>query len=61
MPHGEAAIEALAASIGREWSNVYDRVEIVLTTHDVKDLSARDARLAARVDELASLFGAASH
>jgi 4a-hydroxytetrahydrobiopterin dehydratase len=43
-----------------EWSNVYDRVEIVLTTHEAQGLSPRDARLAERIDELALLFGAAT-
>jgi 4a-hydroxytetrahydrobiopterin dehydratase len=33
-----------------EWSNVYDRVDIRLTTHDAGGLSARDFALAAAID-----------
>ena len=35
-----------------EWSNVYNRVSIVLTTHDAGGLSARDAEMAATIDGL---------
>ncbi len=35
-----------------EWSNVYNRVEVVLTTHDAGGLSALDAKLARKLDSL---------
>lgn len=35
-----------------EWSNVWNRVEIVLSTHDAGGLSARDVQLAAAIDSL---------
>lgn len=35
-----------------EWSNVYSRVEILLTTHDCDGLSARDLKLARDIDKL---------
>ena len=36
-----------------EWSNVYNKVDVTLTTHDVDGLSALDAKLARKMDQLA--------
>jgi 4a-hydroxytetrahydrobiopterin dehydratase len=37
-----------------EWFNVYSKVVIDLTTHDAGGLSARDFKLAAAIDRLAT-------
>ena len=35
-----------------EWSNVYNRVDVVLTTHDADGLTALDVKLARKMDAL---------
>ena len=37
-----------------EWFNVYNKVQVTLTTHDVGGLSALDVKLARKMDGLAS-------
>ena len=47
------ALKADAINHHPEWSNVYNRVEIRLSTHDVGGLSGLDADLARFIDGLA--------
>ncbi len=55
---GACALMARVAMIGEtrdhhtEWSNVYNRVEITLTTHDASGLSLRDVKMARKIDAL---------
>jgi 4a-hydroxytetrahydrobiopterin dehydratase len=46
------AILAEKADHHPEWSNVYARVDVLLTTHDAGGLSARDVALAHAIDAL---------
>ena len=48
------ALEAEKADHHPEWSNVYNKVDIRLTTHDAGGLSQRDFDLAAKIDRIAS-------
>ena len=48
----QVALLAEKANHHPEWSNVYGRVTIVLTTHDANGLSMRDIELAQRIDAL---------
>lgn len=35
-----------------EWTNIWNRVTVTLTTHDVGGLSAQDVKLARKLDQL---------
>lgn len=52
------AIEADKRDHHPEWSNVYDRVEIVLTTHDAGGVTEKDVALARFIDAAAAAAGA---
>ncbi len=43
-----------------EWFNVYNRVDVLLTTHDADGVTALDVELARYMDEVAAGIGAAS-
>ncbi|WP_174364340.1 4a-hydroxytetrahydrobiopterin dehydratase [uncultured Caballeronia sp.] len=47
------ALTADKADHHPEWSNVYNKVEITLSTHEAKGLTSRDAKLARFIDSIA--------
>lgn len=48
----QVALLAEKADHHPEWSNVYNRVDILLTTHDAGGLSERDVDMAQKIDAL---------
>ncbi|MCH8534113.1 MAG: 4a-hydroxytetrahydrobiopterin dehydratase [Flavobacteriaceae bacterium] len=46
------AFEAEAQEHHPEWTNVYNRVEISLSTHDAGGITEKDFRLAKTIDQL---------
>ncbi len=52
-----AAIAAETLDHHPEWSNVWNRVDVTLTTHDAKGLTALDIELAAAMDAIAQKTG----
>ena len=47
------ALAAEKADHHPEWTNVWNRVDVLLTTHDAGGLTAKDVALAKRIDALA--------
>ena len=47
------ALEAEKADHHPEWSNVWNKVDILLTTHDAGGLTGRDVALARKIDAIA--------
>jgi len=48
----QVALMAEKANHHPEWRNVYNRVEILLTTHDAAGLSGRDIEMAEAIDAI---------
>jgi 4a-hydroxytetrahydrobiopterin dehydratase len=51
---GQVAIVAEKRDHHPEWANVYNRVDVTLTTHDAQGLSMKDIALARFMDQVAA-------
>lgn len=51
------ALAAEQADHHPEWTNVWNRVDILLTTHSARGLTAKDIALAQRIEALAGRAG----
>lgn len=54
----QVAVHAEKRNHHPEWCNVYNRVAVTLTTHDVSGLSMNDIHMALLMDQIASALGA---
>ena len=52
-----AALKAEAMDHHPEWFNVYNKVDVTLTTHDVNGVSDKDVELAKFMDSLSAKLG----
>ena len=55
----EVALAAEKADHHPDWSNVWNRVEIALTTHDSGGVTRKDLDLARQIDRIAARSGGA--
>lgn len=51
---GQVALVAERSNHHPEWSNVYNRVQVTLTTHDAGGLTMKDIGLARYIDQVAA-------
>ena len=49
----QVALQAEKLDHHPEWTNVYNRVEVTLTTHDANGVTERDVAMASFMDQLA--------
>ena len=57
----QVAVHAEKRDHHPEWFNVYNRVEVTLTTHDVHGLSMQDIDMALLMDRIAAALAGQTH